>query len=686
MSHPDAPQHPPHAEAGVWRELELLLDDLEVDARRPQDVESFHAALLARLAAGVAARSGAVWLRQSGRLRLVSETNEHSRGVADRGEHELLLAAAIAKGRTVVVSPRTELAEGARNTSDDYRAIGIVALSTWLPAGWGPPRQTSPLGEKGDAVAVVELALPAGRSPSSYRGAREVVETACQAAAEFHARAELVRLQQERRERDALIEFSRAIAEPLDLQATAFAIVNEGRRLLGCDRLSLLVARGSRLRLEAVSGVDRVERRGQAARQLTTIAREALKLAEPIYYADGQIDALPQVADAAHRYVDQSHARVLAVVPMELGTGEEDFSRRVVGVLVAEAFTGTDHLSAGLVSEVARLAAPALATAQAWHDLPLGWALKRLTWLRRPQALLRAAFAAAIVAAGVAALMLVQSPLRIDVRGELLPVVRQDIFAPREAIVESLAVAHGTEVESGETLMTLRDPDLALEIARVAGETTTAQRQLEAIRATRTTAGGQRVDPVERYRLSAQEEELKARLANLAREAELFTRQRESLTVVSPIAGQVITWEVDQRLAGRPVERGQVLLSVANTAGEWQLELQIPDDQMDAIRHAAADGTPLEVEYRLGSDTSQLHRATITDIAQRADIVQLPSGEETRSVVAHARPVSEMTAELREAALRPGGSVRARIVCGDHPVGYVWLRDAWRALRNWWEF
>jgi multidrug efflux pump subunit AcrA (membrane-fusion protein) len=282
--------------------------------------------------------------------------------------------------------------------------------------------------------------------------------------------------------------------------------------------------------------------------------------------------------------------------------------------------------------------------------------------------------------------MFIQVPLRIDVRGELLPVARQDVFAPRDAIVEELKVDHGTEVAAGETLLNLRDPDLALEIARVAGETSTAQRQLEAIRTTRTTAAGQGVDPVERYRLSAQEEELKTRLANLAREGELLQSQRESLAVLSPLAGRVITWEVDERLAGRPVERGQVLVSVANTDGEWQLELQIPDDQMDAIRRAATNGEPVEVEYRLGSDTSQLHRATITDIAQRADIVQLPTGEETRSVVAHARPSGEIPAELREAALRPGGSVRARIVCGEHPVGYVWLRDAWRALRNWWEF
>lgn len=691
MSHPDLPQHSPHAEEGVWRELESLLDDLAHDARRPQDVESFHAALLARLAGALAAHSGAVWLRRGGGMRLISEVNDHSRGVADRGEHERLLAAALAQGGAMVVPPQGQLADGARNLADDHCVIGIVTLEDWLPTAWGQAEARPLRPGKGEAVALVELALPAGRAPSSYDGARQVMAAACETAAEFHARAELARLQHQRSQRDALLEFSRTIAHSIDLDATALAIVNEGRRLLGCDRVSLVVARGSRLRLQAVSGVDRVERRGQAARALVAIAREATKLSEPIYYAESQIDALPQVADAVQQYVDQYHARVLAVVPMELADEQAagiapQGQRMTVGALVAEQFTGNlDQLEPSLVAEVGRLAVPAIASATAWHEIPFGRVLRQLTWLRRPAALTRLAIAAGLVAAAIASLAIVKVPLKVDVRGELLPVARQDVFAPRHAIVQSLNAHHGQEVAQGEVLLTLRDPDLTIEIERVAGETKTAQRQLEAIRATRTTAGGAGVDPVERYRLSAQEEELKTRLVNLARQAELLDQQREALEVTSPLAGRVMTWQVDERLAGRPVERGQVLLSVADTSGAWQLELQIPDDQMDAIRAAEAE-SPLVVEYRLGSDASMLHRAQLTNIAQRADIVQLPSGDETRTVVAHAQPQGELPQQLREAALRPGGSVRARIVCGHYPAGYVWFRDAWRAIRNWWEF
>jgi biotin carboxyl carrier protein len=176
---------------------------------------------------------------------------------------------------------------------------------------------------------------------------------------------------------------------------------------------------------------------------------------------------------------------------------------------------------------------------------------------------------ASLVLAGVvAALLMIRMPLVVDVRGQLVPVVKQDVFAPRSAIVDQLLVAHADAVDAGEVLVDLRDPELAVEIERLRGEETKVRRQLESVRATRTTSGATTATPLERYTLSAEEEELKTQLDNLAAELALLETQSKSLTVTSPIAGTVTTWQTDERLApGRPVERGQVLVSVADTAG-----------------------------------------------------------------------------------------------------------------------
>ena len=302
-----------------------------------------------------------------------------------------------------------------------------------------------------------------------------------------------------------------------------------------------------------------------------------------------------------------------------------------------------------------------------------------------PRNVFRLGVVAILLASLATALCTIQMPLSVDVRGQLRPVDRQDVFAPRSGIVDALAAEHGDQVTTGQTLLVLRDPELSTEIERLRGEQAKVERQLDAVRATRSTANTSNSDPVEMYRLSGEEQQLKTELNNLARQLQLLNQQAESLVVASPLDGMVTTWQVAERLApGRPVERGQVLVSVANTAGDWILELAVPDERVDMLRSAA--NQPLRVEYRLGSDSSRMHSATVTHIAQRVDLVTTPSGEQQRQLRIEATPDDAIPADLRAAALRPGGSVRARIVVGDKPLGYVLTNDLRRTIRDWWEF
>src|SRR5690606_9945990 len=125
-----------------------------------------------------------------------------------------------------------------------------------------------------------------------------------------------------------------------------------------------------------------------------------------------EIDALPQVADALHRYVDEFHARVVAMAPLELsdeGSIGSDGSPRTVGVLVAEQFTGTDRrVAPPLLAELAHVAAPMVASSLAWEELPLGGVLRRLTWIRKPRSVVRALVLLGVMVAAVIALATIQ--------------------------------------------------------------------------------------------------------------------------------------------------------------------------------------------------------------------------------------------------------------------------------------
>jgi hypothetical protein len=48
----------------------------------------------------------------------------------------------------------------------------------------------------------------------------------------------------------------------------------------------------------------------------------------------------------------------------------------------------------------------------------------------------------------------------------------------------------------------------------------------------------------------------------------------------------IVTWDLRNKLAGRPVQKGRELMRVANPDGEWQLELHMPEHRMGFIVEA----------------------------------------------------------------------------------------------------
>ena len=69
-----------------------------------------------------------------------------------------------------------------------------------------------------------------------------------------------------------------------------------------------------------------------------------------------------------------------------------------------------------------------------------------------------------------------------------------------------------------------------------------------------------------------------------------LAQQQAELALTSPIDGQVLTWDVEQLLESRPVQRGKVLLTVGDLAGPWQLELRLPDHHAGYVLDARASG------------------------------------------------------------------------------------------------
>jgi multidrug efflux pump subunit AcrA (membrane-fusion protein) len=357
-------------------------------------------------------------------------------------------------------------------------------------------------------------------------------------------------------------------------------------------------------------------------------------------------------------------------------------------VLIAEQFDarGMDRDRLMEVGEVCRTA---VYNALEYDRLPLTWLMRPIGALQQQVVthLPRTLFALAAAIGAIAALVLVPADFNIEAPGTLQPIVRRDVFAPRTGLVDEVLAAHGAEVAAGQPLVRMRDSQLELELKRVDGELQTAQRQVDAVRATRTNRAIRDVNPTDAYRLSAEERELEQRLLNLRLELELLNMERERLVITSPIAGRVLTWDVDHRIGARPVERGEVLVSVANLSDEWQLELDVPDDLIGYVLAAQKELQPdLQVRFRLSSDDRELHTGHIAEICQTADVESTDGLAPSPTVLVKVALDKLELSEAGRRELRPGVSARAQIACGRRPVGYVWLHDIWDAAIEWLRF
>jgi biotin carboxyl carrier protein len=257
--------------------------------------------------------------------------------------------------------------------------------------------------------------------------------------------------------------------------------------------------------------------------------------------------------------------------------------------------------------------------------------------------------------------------------------VRQNVYAGAKGRVSEVCVQHGSLVTEGEVLVRLRDPELEIGITDATGQLATTTSRIESLRQSRIEGKG--ISLEERSRVAADLAEAEEKQRSLTKQLELLRGKEKELAVCSPIAGQVITWDLDKRLANLPVQRGHMLLQVADLGAAWQLELHMPEHRMGHVARAwqakqqakNADDRKVEVEFQLATNPGRTYRGTVREIELNAEV----RGEEGSSVLV------KVEIDKKELpALRPGTTVTGKVYCGIRPLGYVWLHDVWAFIQS----
>ena len=492
----------------------------------------------------------------------------------------------------------------------------------------------------------------------------------------------------------AVLDYLLSLQRSLDLNEVANVAVNDGRILFGVDRVSLALKRGRKAVIKAVSGQESVHPRGNLIRTLRTLTRKVIAAGEPFRY-DGTLQAVPkELEEPLAEFIQESAARFLLIVPLlepERLVKPDDLSqkatssrqvRKPIGALIIERMSSsepTPELKSTLDAVTDHIAA-ATFNARSHSSiflLPLWRTIGSFfEWLRGRRLAIAAVILVALAGAG-AALVLVPWEYRVDARGQLMPIIQREVFAPWDGQVIELLVEDGDLVAVDQPLIQLRNDELEAKLVEVKNEIDEKQKLLVSLKAQYDESEKQgKVD--DKLRAQGKRVETQVELEGAKLQYEILKDRRARLTVCAPIAGKVTTFQLKQLLQNRPVKRGDVLLEVMDETGDWQLELEIAEHRVGRILRAQQSLSPeLDIEYRLLTSPELSYQAKLKSLSTRT-----VTAEEQGSVL-------EARASL-DTSLLPkrtiGAQVRARIGCGQSFLGDVLFGDVIEFVQKycWW--
>lgn len=636
---------PSHSEsvarsASLLARVDGLLEHAETLARTTVATSDYYRQVLGDLADILEADSVAVWSARDESVALLFDTRSDLD--RDRVAQAVEPIGRLEADRTVLVPPGV----GGRlpNALEFARCIACVSVAPSL-----------------------RLALDVRLPPAAQRGENiaDVVAAVAAIVVEFHRGRQLERMFSLSVERDHVAALCQTLHTTLNRHRIALDLANEGAAALRVDRVSVLLAHESGFRLEAATSVNEINRRANASRAIEQLVFDVRRQGTALPWTSAG-----EPSDVAQAYLQESGANRVRVEPLGAKPGVWD---EACGAVVLESFSNAPlNPDFDGVTEVCRHTATALANAAA-HESH-GLRSRLLSW--KALAPSRRARTIAMSIVGVLlALALIPAKFELESHGQVQPARRRHIYAPADGVITKVFVDNAVSVDEGKTLAVMQNSELDLEEQRIRGEITTSNTRLGAIKATRvdhdrrpaSTSAGQ---------LSAEEEELKKTLESLSRQLEIVNRRVAELTLRSPIAGQVVRWDLIRSLKSRPVRQGQLLMQVVDPAGPWQLELRIPDRHVRhvlAAQAATKDAKRLSVRFLFRMSPKTTYSATLDEVHLATDLDQDGELSTLAKVTLNPKDIPD---------LRPGSSVIAKINCGSRSLGYVWMRELLEFLQT----
>ena len=678
-------------------QIRTIVSEIQQLSKLDVPPDDYHGEFLHRVVTAMGAIGGAVWTFEAGTLTLSYQVNIKELGIqgneSNNRKHARMLYRMLHGTDTGTLVPPHAGIEGEEESGNP---------TDWLLV-------FCPIRTELEVVGLVEIIQRADTNPTTQRGFLRFLAQVCALATDYYKNRQLRNFGERQNLWTLLEDFTRTIHRSLDVNETTYTIVNEGRRLIECDRVSIALRQGSSYRVVAVSGQDTVDKRATTVRLLGKLATAVVKAGEPIWYTGDTSDFAPQVERAVEAYVDESHTKMIAVFPLTKKFRRDDEEEdnptkrtkpeRPFGALLVEQIEDSrvPERMRKRVEIVAEHTCSALGNAMDHHSiflLPLWKTIGKSQVLFTARMLPKTLAVSALVVGIVLTMIFLPWKFQMHCSGRLELVIRQKVFAPYDAEVEEVFVDHNMEVRGpfvgedgveyrGSRLVKLRSSELDSMGEKLLGEGKEITQEIESLdRQIR----DPKLSDYEKTQIYGKWAVENIRLKTNSDQQLIYNRQLYDLLVTSPIDGVVVTWNVKQLLTTkRPVSRMQLLMEVADPKGPWQLELSMPEKRMGHIANYDRElkkkdpNARLRVEFIPASHPDIKLFGTIVEIHDRAE-VRSDLGSASSSSSTGLNTVLIKVALDDQEALPPklqlGTECAARIDCGKQPVGYVLFHEA----------
>jgi hypothetical protein len=666
--------------------IDLLFEEVARLADQELTPGDYYREFLKRVLAGLAAPAGAVWGKAAhGDCHLQYQVNlpqvgfDHSED--DRRSHAQLLDLAFEHARPCLLPPHSSAGISRQGSPDPGNPTDFFAL-------------VAPVQVDQEVTALVEVWQSPDCDPGALTGSMQFLMRMADLASLYlrnRQRRQMIAQQQVWEQLEAFALRTQGSLNPTEL---ACLVANDGRRLVECDCLSVAMRYGRRTVIEAISGVDVIEKRSKRVRLMRTLCQRVLASGERVVFRGVQDDSLPPaVLQALDGYLGESAAKLVVVLPLA-DQRDRDRGRPARSVLLIECFEAPDapEQLINRLEVVGRYATGPLYNAAEYRRIPLRWLWQPLAWFREGLGSKARAVAALAAFAGVALtamLTVVPYPLKLDAKGQLLPEERRWIYAPVEGHVAHFAqgVAPGSPVAKDQSLVLMYDVQLELKLDQLASEIQGAQQEITALAGQMTTAA----TAAERRRIGAERKRQEFVRDRTREELRKWRERTHADTqpgyfwLTSPLDGTVLNWDFRENLTNRYVKPSDPLLRIGDKSRRWEVELKIPQEHIGQVLRAFDQGDPraeLDVDLLVLSAPTHTFKGKLARdrIAGEASVNREDATAYEPVVLAAVRidgpgiaPGERVPREL----LVSGTEVHSKIRCGRRAMGYALFYGVW---------